>query len=55
MERNKTLDRAMEYSSTVGVELVDMLVSINSKVEELAPCMPTQHTFGGNGLNQFIQ
>ena len=36
MERNKTLDRAMEYTRAVGVKLVDMLASVNSKVEELA-------------------
>ena len=36
-ERDETLDRAMEYTRAVGVELADMLVSINSRVEELAP------------------
>ena len=36
-ENNKVLDRAMEYAGVVGVELVDMLASINSKVEALAP------------------
>ena len=54
MEQNETLDRVMEYSSMVGVELVDMLASINSKVEALAPCVPMQHTFGGDGLQNFI-
>ena len=36
-EENTTLDRAMEYARVVGVELADMLVSVNSKVEELVP------------------
>ena len=36
-EQCEVLDRAMEYTGVVGVELVDMLVSVNSKVEELAP------------------
>ena len=36
-EENKVLDRAMEYAGVVGVELVDMLVSINLKVKALAP------------------
>ena len=40
VERNETLDRAMEYSGMVGVELVDMLVSVNLKVEALAPHVP---------------
>ena len=50
VERNETLNRAMEYAGVVGVELVDMLASINSKVEAIAPCVPTQHTFGRDGL-----
>ena len=54
MERNKTLDRAMEYSRAVGSELADMLVSINSKVDLLTPRVPNQHMFGGDGLCQFI-
>ena len=36
-ENNKVLDRAMEYVRVVGVELVDMLVSVNLKVEALVP------------------
>ena len=54
VERNKTLDRVMEYVGTIGVEIADMLASVNLRVEELAPHMPVQHTFGGNGLHQFI-
>ena len=48
-------DRAMEYSGAVGVELADMLVSVNLKVDELVPQVLTQHMFGGNSLHQFIQ
>ena len=44
----------MEYAGVVGVELVDMLASINKKVEVIAPHMPTQHTFGRDGLQNFI-
>ena len=36
-EENTTLDRAMEYTGVVGVELADMLVSVNSKVKVLVP------------------
>ena len=39
-EENKTLDRVMEYVGVVGVELVDILVSINPRVEELVPHVP---------------
>ena len=28
-ENNEVLDRAMEYTGVVGVELVDMLASVN--------------------------
>ena len=53
-EENKVLDRAMEYVGVVGVELADMLASINSKVEAIAPHMPAQHTFRVDGLQNFI-
>ena len=36
-EENKVLDRAMEYAGVVGVELADMLVSVNLKVKDLVP------------------
>ena len=36
-EENVTLDRAMEYTGVVGVELADMLASVNSKVKALVP------------------
>ena len=49
-EENMTLDRAMEYAGVVGVELANILASVNSKVEELAPQVPAQHMFGGDGL-----
>ena len=53
-EESETLDRAMEYTGVVGVELVDMLVSVNAKVKDLAPRVPAQHTFGGDGLWDYI-
>ena len=53
-EENKVLDRAMEYAGVVRVEFADMLASINLKVEVIAPCMPVQHTFRGDGLQNFI-
>ena len=43
-EENEVLDRAMEYTGVVGVELEDMLASVNSKVKDLAPQVPVQHT-----------
>ena len=54
VERNETLDRAMEYVGVVGIELVDMLVSVNTKVEALVPHVPTQHIFSRDGLQNFI-
>ena len=36
-EENETLDRVMEYVGVVRVELANMLVSANSKVEVLEP------------------
>ena len=53
-KENKVLDRAIEYARVVGMELVDMLVSVNLKVEVIAPHMPMQHMFGGDGLQNFI-
>ena len=53
-ENNEGLDRAMEYTGVVGVELVDMLASINSRLLAVEPCVPTQHTYGGNDLQNFI-
>ena len=49
-EGNEVLDRAMEYTGVVGVELADMLALVNSKVEVLVPQVPAQHMFGGDGL-----
>ena len=54
-EGDDTLDRAMEYTGSVGVELTDMLVSMNSKVNLLVLRVPDQHTFSGDSLHQFIQ
>ena len=36
-EENEVLDRAIEYAGVVGVELADMLVSVNLKVKDLVP------------------
>ena len=36
-EEAEVLDRAIEYAGVVGVELADILVSVNLKVEALAP------------------
>ena len=36
-EEIMTLDRAMEYAGVVGVELANMLASVNSKVKALVP------------------
>ena len=47
-EWDKMLDQVMEYTDAVGVELADMLVSINVRVLD-------QYMFGGNGLCQFMQ
>ena len=53
-ENNEVLDRAMEYTGVVGVELADMLVSINSRLLVIELCMPVQHMFGGDGLQDYI-
>ena len=53
-EESTTMDRAMEYAGVVGVELADMLASINLKVEVLVPRVPAQHTFGRDRLQNFI-
>ena len=54
-EENEVLDRAMEYAGAVGVEVTNMLMAVNEKVKDLELQVPTQHTFGGNGLQNFIQ
>ena len=53
-EECEVLDQAMEYTSTVGVELVDMMMLVHGKVQALEPRVPAQYTFGGNGLQNFI-
>ena len=53
-EECETLERAMEYAGTVGAELVDMLTAVHKKVQALEPWVPAQHTFGGDGLQNFI-
>ena len=53
-EESELLDRAMEYTETVGVELADMMTLVHEKVWALEPRVPAQHTFGGDGLQNFI-
>ena len=53
-EEDKTLDRVMEYTGAIGVEVADMLVLVNSKVKDLIPCVPAQHMFRGDSLHNFI-
>ena len=53
-ENNKVLDRAMEYTRVVGVELADMLVSVNLRLLAVEPRVPVQHMFGGDGLQNYI-
>ena len=45
----------MEYARAVEVEVANMLMVVHEKVQVLEPQVPTQHTFGGNGLQEFIQ
>ena len=54
-EEYEILDRAVEYTGVVGAELADMLTAVHKKVWALEPCVPAQHTFGGDGLQNFIQ
>ena len=53
-ENNEVLDRAMEYTGVVGVELADMLASVNLRLLAVKPHVPTQHMFRGDGLQNFI-
>ena len=53
-EENEILNRAMEYAGAVRVEVVDMLMVVHEKVKALELRVPTQHTFGGDGLQEFI-
>ena len=54
-EEHKLLDWVMEYAGTVGLEVADMLMMVHEKVCALEPRVPTQHTFGGDGLQNFIK
>ena len=49
------LDQVMEYTGAVGAEVVDMLTVVHEKVWALEPQVPNQHTFRGDGLQNFIQ
>ena len=53
-EESEVLDWAMEYAGTVRVEVVDMLAAVNKKVWVLELRVPTQHTFEGDSLQNFI-
>ena len=53
-EEYEGLKRAMEYMGVVGAKLVDMLTAVHEKVKALEPRVPTHHTFGGDGLQNFI-
>ena len=54
-EEYEGLERAMEYAGVVGAELADMLTAVNEKVKAIEPRVPAQHTFGGDGLQNFIR
>ena len=54
-EEYEGLERAMEYAGVVGAELADMLTAVHEKVKALEPRVPTQHTFSGDGLQNFIR
>ena len=53
-EEYEGLERVMGYAGVVGAELADMLTMVYEKVKALEPWVPTQHTFGGDGLQSFI-
>ena len=53
-EECEVLEQALEYARTVGVEVVDMLMVVHEKVHTLEPRVPAQHTFRGDGLQNFI-
>ena len=45
----------MEYAGVVEAELADMLTAVHEKVKAIEPRVPAQHTFGGDGLQNFIR
>ena len=53
-EECEVLDQAMEYTGVVGAELADMMTLVHEKVRALELQVPAQHTFGGDGLQEFI-
>ena len=53
-EEHELLDRVMEYAGMGGLEVMDMLMTINEKVHTLEPHVPKQHMFGGDSLQNFI-
>ena len=54
-EEHELLDRAMEYAGMVRLEVADMLMMVHEKVRMLEPRVPNQHTFRGDGLQNFIR
>ena len=54
-EEHELLDWAMEYARTVGLEVMDMLMMVHEKVHAMEPRIPNQHTFRGDGLQNFIR
>ena len=54
-EEYEGLERVMEYAGVVGAELADMLTAVHEKVKAIEPRVPAQHTFGGDGLQNFIR
>ena len=53
-EEYEGLERAMEYAGVIRAELADMLTAVHEKVKAIEPRVPAQHTFGGDGLQNFI-
>ena len=53
-EEYKGLERAMEYAGVIRAKLADMLTMVHKKVKAIEPRVPTQHTFSGDGLQNFI-
>ena len=53
-EECETLERVMEYTGIVRVEVLDMLTAVHEKVWALEPRVPMQHTVTHpNGLGYF--
>ena len=53
-EEDEVLDKAMEYTGVVAVEVTNMLMSVNKRLREIEPQVLAQQMFRGNGLQNFI-